>query len=378
MILRSLITTYLLVACVASKSNDLNSWIRRMDSQSVRASVGLWDLATGRLIEGYQSELPLIPASTTKLISTYAILKTLHPNFQLTTELWGDLHGSTIVGDLTVKGTGDPCFTSERIWLLVKKLKDLGVTTITGRLLLDQGAFDSHMFGNGWQNTSVDATPPILPVSVNFNRDNGKIVKNPELLAVSTIQEIMRNSGISVQGSSELGGVPARLISFPSLPLRDLVTSINKFSNNFMIEMLVKHFGGGTWPGGISRIQQFYTSTLELSQDKLAITDGSGLSKENRLSARTLAIVLRSIWNDFEVGPEMIGSLKTINGETCNCYKNIKSAYRVRYKTGHLKDVNSVCGYLQISDGNLRIFAIILNGSCSDKDVWELLYRWAS
>jgi D-alanyl-D-alanine carboxypeptidase/D-alanyl-D-alanine-endopeptidase (penicillin-binding protein 4) len=156
------------------------------------------------------------------------------------------------------------------------------------------------------------------------------------------------------------------------------VTSINKISNNFMIEMLVKHFGGGTWPGGISRIQKFYTSVLELSPDKIAITDGSGLSKDNRISARTLAIVLRAVWHDFEVGPEMVGSLKTLGGEPWNLHKNSNLARRVRCKTGHLKDVTSVCGYLQIPDGRLRVFAIILNGPCADKDVWELVDRWVS
>ena len=378
MIWRIFVTVYLLIICTTSKSDDLYGWIGRMEGSSIKSSVGLWDLATGRLIESYQSDLPLVPASTTKLVSTYAILKTLKPNFQLNTELWGDLRGSIIVGDLIVKGVGDPCLTSERIWLLANELKVLGVTQITGRVRLDQSAFDTQVFGSGWQNISADTMPPVLPLSVNFNRENGRVVRNPERLAVGIIQDIIRSSGIPIQGKVESRGIPVKLISFPSLPLRDLVTSINKISNNFMIEMLVKYFGGGTWSGGISRIQEFYANFLDLGPDKVAITDGSGLSKDNRISARTLAIVLRAAWNDFEVGPEMVGSLKTVGGEPWSLHKNPNLARRVRCKTGHLKDVISVCGYLQVPDGRIRVFAIILNGPCKDRDAWELVDRWAS
>ena len=142
--------------------------------------------------------------------------------------------------------------------------------------------------------------------------------------------------------------------------------------------MLVKYFGGGSWPNGISRIQRFYSSNLNLEADKIAITDGSGLSKENRISARTLAIILRAVWNDFEVGPEIINSLKVIGGEPWNLSKNSNLARRIRCKTGYLKNVNSICGYLQVPDGQLRVFAVILNGPCSEDNIWELLNRWAS
>jgi D-alanyl-D-alanine carboxypeptidase/D-alanyl-D-alanine-endopeptidase (penicillin-binding protein 4) len=378
MIWRIVVTTYLLIACVTSKANYLHSWVGRMESRSIHASVGIWDLVTGKLVEGYQSDLSLVPASTTKLLSTYALLKTLKPNFQLHTELWGDLRGSTIFGDLIIRGVGDPCLTSERIWLLANELKMLGVTKITGRVRLDQSAFDNQIFGNGWQNTSMDTTPPVLPLSVNFNRENGKIVQNPGELAVCTIQRIIRGSGISILEVDTLERPPIRILSFPSLPLRDLITSINKISNNFMIEMLVKYFGGGSWPSGITRIQKFYENVLELSPDKITITDGSGLSKDNRISARTLAIVLRAAWNDFEVGPEMVGSLKTIGGESWNLHKTPHLARRIRCKTGHLRDVTSVCGYLQIPDGRLRVFAILLNGPCQERDAWELIEKWVS
>ncbi len=116
--------------------------------------MGLWDLDTGKLLEGRQTDQALVPASTTKVVSTYAILKTLKPDYELETEVWGDLHGTTVLGDLVFKGSGDPLFTSERIWLLASELKARGVLQVDGRIRLDQSAFDAQRYGNGWENTS--------------------------------------------------------------------------------------------------------------------------------------------------------------------------------------------------------------------------------
>jgi len=377
--LRAILALCLLITS-PGRTDDLQAWAHRMEARSVRASVGLWDLATGKPLEASQSDLALVPASTTKVLSTYAILRTLKPNFQLETEVWGDLRGGTVAGDLVFKGGGDPLLTSERIWLLAQELKARGVLQVTGRVRLDQSAFDGQRFGNGWEGTSSNTTPPILPLSVNFNRENGRLAADPERLAVDTLQRILREAGIAILEQPQQGGsVPQKLVAFQSLPLRDLVVDINKVSNNFMDEMLVKAFGGGTWPGGIRRIQAFYADTLGLGPDQVNITDGSGLSKDNRISARTLAIVLRAAWNDFEVGPEMVSSLKTIGGEPWKLHiTDPNLARRIRCKTGHLSGVTSVCGYMQTPKGKLRVFAIILNGACDEGDAWELVSRWAN
>jgi D-alanyl-D-alanine carboxypeptidase/D-alanyl-D-alanine-endopeptidase (penicillin-binding protein 4) len=351
-----------------------------MDARSIRVSAGIWDLDSGKLLEAQQPDLALVPASTTKVISTYAILKTLKPEFELHTEAWGDLRGGTVVGDLVFRGGGDPFLTSERIWLLAHELRARGVLQVTGRIRLDQSAFDGQRQAPGWENTSSDTTPPILPLSVNFNRDkNKKLVADPERFALETLEAILREAGIAIQGGPAAGGTAKLLLSFPSPPLRELVAEINKWSNNFMVEMLVKQFGGGTWPQGIRRIQEFYASQLDLGPDKIDLTDGSGLSKANRLSARTLAIVLRAAERDFEVGPEMQASLKVIGGEPFTLsIKDPNLKRRIRCKTGHVSGVTSVCGFLQTPTGQRRVFAIILNGPTELNDAWEQVSRWAN
>ncbi|MDR0499187.1 MAG: D-alanyl-D-alanine carboxypeptidase [Holophagales bacterium] len=370
----------LLLLTTSPAITDQPAWVTHLQARGVQISAGLWDLSTGKLIESFQPELALIPASTTKVVSSYAILRTLKPDFRLETIVLGNLEKGIVKGDLVIKGGGDPFFVNEHIWMLAQELKTCGVSVVTGNLRLDQSAFDSQRYGTGWENTSSNTTPPILPLSVNFNREsNGSITKNPEKLALNTITRIFRESGISFEGQPDSNGEKITIVSYKSRPLRDLVASVNKLSNNFITEALVKYFGDGSWAKGVRRIQDFYKTHLGLDPSEIQITDGSGLSKLNRLSARTLSTILRAGWHDFEIGPEFISSLKYIGGEPYEI--NIKDpnlTRRVRCKTGHLNDVDSMCGFIHMPDGKLRVFAIILNGPCTREDVEYVLKLWAN
>ena len=85
-----------------------------------------------------------MPASTTKAVTTYALLKTLKPDFTLETEIWGDLKDGVVEGDLVFKGGGDPPLTSERIWMLAQALRKQGVQRVTRSLRLGQSALDGR------------------------------------------------------------------------------------------------------------------------------------------------------------------------------------------------------------------------------------------
>ena len=378
MIRRTVLALLSVLPAVAGAEFD--AWVKRMGAKGTQVSAGTWDLATGKALEGHQVDQALVPASTTKVVSTYAMFRTWKADFQVETEVWGDLQGGVVRGDLVLKGGGDPFLTEERLWMLAQELRAQGVVRVAGNLRLDQGAFDGQRFGSGWENTSANTLPAIAPLSVNFNRDaRGRLVTDPDRLALDTCRRVFTEAGIAIDGGGGGAGAPRKLASFASPPLRQLLADINKFSNNFMVEMLVKRFGDGSWPRGIQRIQEFYRTTFNLGADRIAITDGSGLSKDNRLSARTLAVILRGAWHDFEVGPEFAATLKVIGGEPFKLrVKDPNLARRVRVKTGHLSGVSSACGYLQTPDGKLRVFAILLNGNCHENDVWEQVSRWAN
>ena len=84
------------------------------------------------------------PASTMKLLTTYAALKELGPNYSWRTEVWlrGKLDNGVLDGDLVLKGFGDPFLVYENFWKLIKTLRDKGLKQINGDLIIDQSYFD--------------------------------------------------------------------------------------------------------------------------------------------------------------------------------------------------------------------------------------------
>jgi len=84
------------------------------------------------------------PASTMKLLTTYAALDMLGPAYQWKTEAWldGELKDGVLHGDLVLKGYGDPKFTLEQFWLWLRELRARGLHEIRGDLVLDRSFFE--------------------------------------------------------------------------------------------------------------------------------------------------------------------------------------------------------------------------------------------
>jgi serine-type D-Ala-D-Ala carboxypeptidase/endopeptidase (penicillin-binding protein 4) len=86
---------------------------------------------------------PMNPASTMKLVTTYAGLDLLGPAYTWKTEAWldGKLDNGVLQGDLILKGYGDPDLTVEQFWLWLRELRNRGLSEIRGNLVLDRSSF---------------------------------------------------------------------------------------------------------------------------------------------------------------------------------------------------------------------------------------------
>jgi serine-type D-Ala-D-Ala carboxypeptidase/endopeptidase (penicillin-binding protein 4) len=107
----------------------------------------------------------LNPASTMKLVTTFAALELLGPSFAWRTELLSsaEQRGDVLDGDLIVRGSGDPRLTHEAFWVMLRALRARGIREIRGDLVLDRSAFqvdtrDASVFDN--EPTRPYNTPP--------------------------------------------------------------------------------------------------------------------------------------------------------------------------------------------------------------------------
>jgi D-alanyl-D-alanine carboxypeptidase/D-alanyl-D-alanine-endopeptidase (penicillin-binding protein 4) len=90
------------------------------------------------------ADTPRQPASVIKLVTTFAGLDLLGPDFSWPTPVWltGPIQQGVLRGDLVIQGQGDPSLVLERLWLLLHKVKGLGVQRIEGNIVLDNSAFE--------------------------------------------------------------------------------------------------------------------------------------------------------------------------------------------------------------------------------------------
>jgi serine-type D-Ala-D-Ala carboxypeptidase/endopeptidase (penicillin-binding protein 4) len=136
---------------------------------------------------------PMNPASSIKLVTTYAALELLGPAFQWVTEAYaaGTLSDGVLEGDLVLKGRGDPKLTLENFWLLLRGLRSRGLREIRGDLVLDRTYFaatDHDPAGFDEQPTRPYNTGPDA-LLVNFKAVRLLFVPDSEARRVQILAE---------------------------------------------------------------------------------------------------------------------------------------------------------------------------------------------
>jgi D-alanyl-D-alanine carboxypeptidase/D-alanyl-D-alanine-endopeptidase (penicillin-binding protein 4) len=91
----------------------------------------------------HRADVAVNPASVAKLATTYAALDLLGPTFAWTTPVYfdGPVRQGVLQGNLVIKGQGDPKLVIERLWLLLSRVRAMGVRSIAGDIMLDRSAF---------------------------------------------------------------------------------------------------------------------------------------------------------------------------------------------------------------------------------------------
>ncbi|UFH50646.1 D-alanyl-D-alanine carboxypeptidase/D-alanyl-D-alanine endopeptidase [Pseudomonas sp. KNUC1026] len=141
----------------------------------------------------YNADVSVNPASTMKLVTTFAALELLGPTYQWKTEFYtdGTLSGGILNGNLYLKGGGDPKLNMEKLWLLMRDLRANGVHQITGDLVLDRSYFKMPTSLPAFDDDGGDESAPFLvsPDSLLVNlkalrfiarNDSGRLVVSAE------------------------------------------------------------------------------------------------------------------------------------------------------------------------------------------------------
>lgn len=123
--------------------DSVDAALRNAAIPPAASSIVVLPLADGVTIAANESQ-PMNPASTMKLVTTYAALDLLGPAFTWRTEAFvtGALRRDVLDGNLVIRGSGDPKLVVENLWLLVQRVRGYGIREIRGELVLDRSAFE--------------------------------------------------------------------------------------------------------------------------------------------------------------------------------------------------------------------------------------------
>jgi D-alanyl-D-alanine carboxypeptidase/D-alanyl-D-alanine-endopeptidase (penicillin-binding protein 4) len=393
----------------------------------------------------FNADVSVNPASTMKLVTTFAALELLGPTHQWKTEFYSDgpLKDGVLHGNLFLKGGGDPKLNMERLWLLLRDLRANGVHQISGDLVLDRSHFNQPELptfndDGGDTNKPYLVTPDSLLVNLKALRfvartDGGKVhiaveppiaeiridnrVKalpsgkcpgwpdvryNPvkqfdgttvivsgklaegcsaqtylSLLdhpsyAAGAVRAIWKELGGKILGKDRLAEVPekARLLARTFSPdLVEIIRDINKYSNNTMARQLFLSLGAqfrneadGDDAKAAQRVIRSWLARKSITAPHLVIENGSGLSRDERVSARELAQLLQAAWKS-PYAAEFISSMPLVamDGTMRKRLHRTALAGEAHIKTGTLNNVRAIAGYSRDSNGNSWAVVAILN-----------------
>jgi serine-type D-Ala-D-Ala carboxypeptidase/endopeptidase (penicillin-binding protein 4) len=349
-----------LARALAVPSGTSSSW----------AAIAL-DLETGRVVYQRNPNLALSPASNEKLAVSFAALAALGPSFRIPTVVLGEgeLRGQVWHGDLVLKGYGDPTLSTADLRALALGIRSAGIARVTGRVVGDESYFDSRRMGPGWKSWYyINESPPLSALTVDRGRYRGLVSSDPALAAAALFTHELkrlriRTAGFPVTGRADETALP--LAAIPSPPLHAILRFMNRESDNFTSELMLKQLGalhgdrGTTARGGRVVAQMLAESGIPLSGVRIA--DGSGLSRLNRLTARALITLLRTVWDDVELGPSFVASLAVAgrSGTLKDRMRRWPVAGRVLAKTGTTALASALSGFA----GRRYAFVVVHNGS---------------
>ena len=335
-----------------------------------RTSALAVDLETGRVVYEANSERALAPASAEKLAVSFAALRVLGPGYRFRTEVVGEggLDGRVWVGDLFLVGHGDPTLGVADLDALARDVKAWGIRRVRGRVVGDETHFDADRAARGWKPSFVGLeSPPLSALSVEDVDIRG--ANESAVGAARAFASALGSRGIEVTGIATAGRAPRDdVLPFAqdlSEPLADIVGRMNRESDNFVSEMLLKELGaaverdGSTSAGG--RVVREALSDAEVPMGGVRIVDGSGLSRLDRLTARSLVAILRAGAEDPEIRDAFLTSLAVagVSGTLEDRLDRRVTRGRVIAKTGTTSRASALAGFVR----RRYVFAILQNGS---------------
>lgn len=394
-------------------------------ASSTKVGIYIADLQTGEQLYDVNTSARFIPASVTKSLTTASALTQRSATDRFATEIvaTGKIDGSVIDGNLVVRCVGDPTIDSQYFDTTVgfadsiaAALVAMGINEIKGTVIIDESAVPHNGVPSGWvdedivwpygtghhganfsDNTFIFSFPartsqphvPDLSVShtpakgaLKVDRDRGSETirtrgtarKQGESikLSIPVPSKVMRHAvmkaisanGISV-GESEAPASENETLVYThySPELIEILRSLMFRSDNMMAEAMLRSLAPGASRDAAARSELDMWELRDIDTDGIVIEDGSGLSRNDRLTPRFLAEVFVWMASHFKA-PEYVSLFPRagMEGTMKGFLRDTPLEGRIAFKTGSMKGVQSYAGFLLGNDGQpTHVIVVMVN-----------------
>jgi serine-type D-Ala-D-Ala carboxypeptidase/endopeptidase (penicillin-binding protein 4) len=348
-------------------------------------SIEVQDALTGSNLYSKDASTPRLPASTMKLLTAFAALRTIDERTRYTTKVI-----SLGSHDVAIVGGGDPMLTPDAISAMARSasasierasglprcdedrcptvhVRVHYVDQLFGKFRLPPGWLDSYLGGNA---TPVAGLAMLGDYSTEPQANVARLLADD--MSYGSVEATY--VGAARTSSGDL------VVAHTGPPLSAAVKYMLQHSENNIAEVLFRHvaIAAGqrpTFAGGATAVTGILTEA-GLPMSGVQIADGSGLSRNDRVTASLLdAIISQALDHVANPGLHSIihGGLPTAGasgtlGDRFNTRQSRCAQGQVWAKTGSLRDVVALAGYTRGTDKRLKIFTIVINAKKDSLD----------
>ncbi len=259
---------------------------------------------------------------------------------------------------------------------------DNGFVKLKGSITTVSGASDIQISRDENQLDDTDTISVGGKVSIKDGESvTYKSITKPDLWSGYNLKTFLKDRGIVVRGKVIIGKTPQDakvLAQTDSKPIEGLLNDMNKFSNNYVSEMLTKSIASlsqsqATLGKGVENIKATL-NRIGLENSEFTIINPSGISRKNQITPHALWKIITYLQNQFNEQPELFMSLPIagVDGTLKKRMKGTNGERWVRAKTGTMDGIVGLAGYAGRRDGMVIPFAMIYNGGVDAAKVRQL------
>lgn len=211
---------------------------------------------------------------------------------------------------------------------------------------------------------------------------------DPASYNARAVAGLWQHMGGELSGSVRVGTVPPLMLMLPpkfeiaSPPLAEVIRDINKYSNNVMAQQVFLTLSLAeqvpATPAASREVVRRWWQTRISASEAPTLDNGSGLSRESRISAQALARLLQTAWAS-PLMPELMSSLPIAGVDGTLKRSQAQSLGRAHLKTGSLRDVVAVAGYVHAASGKRYVLVALINhpNANAARPAIDALLDWA-